>query len=254
MRAHAAGAAIPKSERGAAIALGNFDGVHRGHQVVIESARKAAASLNAPLGVAVFAPHPRRVFAPDSPPFRLQSRAQRARALEALGVDELYEIGFDRALAQSSDAEFAEHVLHQQLGVKHVSIGADFRFGRGRMGDAASLAKLGERFGFSVDAVSLLPGAEDKVSSSAIRTAIAAGDMGAAADLLSRPGAIEGEVQRGFARGRGFGIATANVPLGDYVRPDSAFTPCACAWARRCTRASPASASIPPSARCRSRC
>ena len=205
--------------RGAAIALGNFDGVHRGHQAVIASARAAADRLGAPLGVAVFDPHPRRLFQPDAPPFRLQTPDQRARALAGLGVSHLYKIGFDRALSQRSDREFAEQILAGELGVRHVSIGADFRFGRGRMGDALSLRRLGKELGFGVSAVEPIGGGESKYSSSAIRAALLAGDVAEAAAALGRPWAIEGVVQRGFARGRAFGFATANVPLGEYVRP-----------------------------------
>lgn len=211
-------ATVPDDARGASIALGNFDGVHRGHQAVIAAARTAAGAMGAPLGVAVFEPHPRRFFQPSAPPFRLQSAAQRARALAELGVDEVFEVGFDAALSQSSDRDFAEKLLRDCLGARHVCVGADFRFGRGRMGDAASLARLGEEFGFGVTAVAPV-GGEDKVSSSGVRAAIEAGDMERAEALLSRPWAIEGEVLHGFARGRDFGFPTANVALGDYVRP-----------------------------------
>ena len=211
-------ATIPDDARGAAIALGNFDGVHRGHQAVIASARAAAEETGAALGVLVFEPHPRRFFKPDAAPFRLQTSAQRARALAVAGVDEVFEIGFDAALANSTDREFAERLLRDCIGVTHVSVGADFRFGRGRMGDASSLRALGEELGFSVDAVAPVGGAA-KISSTLVRDAIAAGDMKQAADLLGRPWAIEGEVARGFARGRELGMPTANVPLGDYVRP-----------------------------------
>jgi len=211
-------ATIHDDARGAAIALGNFDGVHRGHQAVIASARAAAEETGAALGVLVFEPHPRRFFKPDAAPFRLQTSAQRARALAVAGVDEVFEIGFDAALANSTDREFAERLLRDCIGVTHVSVGADFRFGRGRMGDASSLRALGEELGFSVDAVAPVGGAA-KISSTLVRDAIAAGDMKQAADLLGRPWAIEGEVARGFARGRELGMPTANVPLGDYVRP-----------------------------------
>ena len=170
------------------------------------------------LGVAVFEPHPRRFFKPDAAPFRLQSSKQRARALSELGVEEVFEIGFDTALARSSDRDFAERVLRDLIGVTHVSVGADFEFGKGRCGNAASLAKLGEDFGFTVDAVEPVGGAH-KVSSSAIRDAIGRGDMGEATELLTRPWAIEGEVLKGFQRGRTLGFPTANVALGDYVRP-----------------------------------
>lgn len=218
MQRHAADQEIAANSRGAAIALGNFDGVHLGHQAVIASARRAAAASGAPLGVAVFEPHPRRVFQPDAPSFRLQTNDQRARALAALGVAQLYEIGFDRALSQLSDEEFAHRILAERLGVVHVSVGADFRFGRGRMGDAASLARFGAALGFSVDAVAPV-GNGAKISSSAIRTALSEGAVDQAAALLGRFWAIEGIVQRGFQRGREFGFATANVALGDYVPP-----------------------------------
>ena len=176
---------ITESARGGAIALGNFDGVHLGHQAVIASARAASQRLGAPLGVAVFEPHPRRVFQPDAPPFALQTSDQRARALGELGVEHLYEIGFDRALSQLSDEEFAHGVLSRRLGVRHISVGRDFRFGRGRMGDAESLKRLGGMLGFSVDAVAPV-GEDKKISSSAIRAAIGAGAMDKAASLLGR--------------------------------------------------------------------
>ena len=168
--------------------------------------------------MAVFEPHPRRFFKPDSAPFRLQSPKQRARVLSQLGVEEVFEIGFDAGIAGSTDREFAERVLRDLIGITHVSVGADFQFGKGRCGNAASLAKLGEELGFSVDAVQPVGGAQ-KVSSSAIRDALARGDMGEATELLTRPWAIEGEVLQGFQRGRTLGFPTANVSLGDYVRP-----------------------------------
>jgi riboflavin kinase / FMN adenylyltransferase len=210
---------VPDDARGAAIALGNFDGVHLGHQAVIASAGEVALERQIALGAAVFEPHPRRFFRPDLPPFRLQSRTQRARILAELGVTEVFEIGFDAALAGSTDREFAERVLRDLLGAAHVSVGADFRFGKGRMGDASSLAALGAEHGFTVGAVTPVKTDTAKISSTAIREAIAAGEMGEAQRMLGRPWAIEGEVLRGFARGAGFGFPTANLALGDYARP-----------------------------------
>lgn len=210
---------IANAARGAAIALGNFDGVHRGHQAVIAAARQAALELNAPLAAAVFEPHPRCYFQPDTPPFRIQSKNQRASALEALGVNYIFEIGFDAALAAKSGEAFARDVLSARLGARHVSVGADFRFGKNRMGDAKALADWGMQFGFAVTAVSPLGEGGEKFSSSAIRTAIGDGDMARAADLLTRPWAIEGVVQKGFQRGRGIDVPTANVALGEYARP-----------------------------------
>lgn len=212
-------ASIPDDARGAAIALGNFDGMHKGHQAVIASARAVGDLRGVALGAAVFEPHPRRFFQPDAPAFRLQTPAQRARALGEAGVSEVFEIGFDKALSQSSDREFAEAVLKTLLGASHVSVGADFRFGRGRMGDSKALARLGHELGFSVDVVASVADGATKYSSTGVRDAIAAGDVERAGELLGRPWAIEGEVLRGFARGRDFGFPTANVALGEYVRP-----------------------------------
>jgi riboflavin kinase / FMN adenylyltransferase len=210
---------IPEDARGAAIALGNFDGVHLGHQAVIASARAVADDQDIALGAAVFEPHPRRFFKPDLPPFRLQTPKQRARSLGDAGVEEVFEIGFDAALSQSTDREFAERILRDLLGAAHVSVGADFRFGKGRMGDAASLTKLGDELGFSVEAVESVSEGAEKISSTGIREAIAVGAMDKAAAMLGRPWAIEGEVLRGFQRGRDFGFPTANLALGDYIRP-----------------------------------
>lgn len=217
---NAPSSSVPDDARGAAIALGNFDGVHLGHQAVVASARAVAEERGIALGAAVFEPHPRRFFQPDAPPFRLQSNAQRARALAELGVEEVFEIGFDAALAGSSDRVFAEKLLKDALGAAHVSVGDDFRFGHKRMGDVASLTTLGQELGFSVDAIGEVSGDDDvRVSSTVVREAIAAGAMDKAREMLTRPWAIEGEVQRGFQRGRDFGFPTANLNLGEYVRP-----------------------------------
>jgi riboflavin kinase/FMN adenylyltransferase len=210
--------ALDATLRGAAFALGNFDGVHAGHARVVEDAVRVARSQGRLAGAAVFEPHPRQVFAPDAAPFRLQSPGQRARALAALGVALIVEIRFDAELAKLTDAEFVRQVLVQQLGAAHVAVGADFTFGRGRMGNAQSLAQLGAAQGLSVSAVEVVGGME-KVSSSAIRTAIAHGRMDEAAQLLGRPWAIEGIVLPGQARGRTIGFPTLNLGLGSYQRP-----------------------------------
>lgn len=215
MRRHAPNQDIPADARGASIALGNFDGVHKGHQAVIAAARAQGGRTAG----AVFAPHPRRVFNPDAPPFLLQNAGQRARAIAALGVHELFEIAFREDFAQLSGEDFARYILKEMLGARHVAVGEDFRFGRGRERDAAALAALGQSLGFGVTAVAPVKGDGARISSTAIRDAIQRGDVGAAAAMLTRPWAIEGVVARGFQRGRGFGFATANVALGDYVRP-----------------------------------
>jgi riboflavin kinase / FMN adenylyltransferase len=211
----------PAEVRGAALALGNLDGVHLGHQAVIASARLAAAAANAPLAAGVFEPHPRRVFQTDAPPFQLQSTAQRARALAGLGVEILYDIAFDRTLAGLTDEAFCTNVLGAQIGARHVAVGADFCFGRGRMGSAESLARHGARVGFSVSAIGPIDDRDSpgKVSSTAIRDALAEGAVNTAARLLGRPWAIEGVVGPGAQRGRTIGFPTANVALGAYLRP-----------------------------------
>jgi riboflavin kinase/FMN adenylyltransferase len=215
MRRHQPHTPIPADARGAALALGNFDGVHLGHQAVIAAAQARGLAL----AVAVFEPHPRRFLKPDAAPFRLQTSAQRAAVFARLGVDEVFEIGFDATLTQLSDASFAQTILTHRLGAAHVSVGHDFRFGRGRMGDVASLTRFGGDMGFSVSATALVESEGMRVSSTTIRELIATGGVERAAALLGRPWAIEGVVQRGFARGRGFGFATANLALGEYVRP-----------------------------------
>jgi riboflavin kinase/FMN adenylyltransferase len=210
----------PPALRGAAIALGSFDGVHKGHQAVVAAARAAAHERGLSLGAGVFEPHPRQVFRPEDPPFRLQSPGQRARALGALGVETVFQIKFDRALAGLTDSEFARAVLHDKIGAAHVVVGFDFQFGRGRMGDAASLTRLGQSLGFTVSVVeAVADAAGPKISSSAIRAAIGEGRVEAARDWLGRPWAIEGIVGPGAARGRTIGFPTANVGLGAYVRP-----------------------------------
>ncbi len=211
---------LPASQRGAAAALGAFDGVHRGHQAVIASAREAAERLDAPLAVVSFDPHPRRFFQPDAAPFRLMTPGQMARALEPLGVDRLYLLPFDADMAAMSDEAFALEVLAGGLGLSHASVGFDFTYGKGRTGSPEALARIGRRLGFSVALTERIDDAGGlKLSSSAVREALNAGDMARAARILGRPFAIEGEVVHGDKRGRTIGVPTANVRLGDYMRP-----------------------------------
>lgn len=209
---------IPSDARGASIALGNFDGVHIGHQAVVAGARRA----NAVLAAAVFEPHPRQFFQQAVKPFRLQSPLQRMRALESLGVETIFEIRFDAALAALTDQAFVDEILVGALGAKQVAVGFDFRFGRDRMGDAAGLQRLCAAHGVAVSVIDAVDDAShdrEKVSSSAIRAAIEAGDVAEAADFLTRPFAIEGVVGPGAQRGRTIDFPTANVALSGYVRP-----------------------------------
>jgi riboflavin kinase/FMN adenylyltransferase len=211
---------LPASQRGGAAALGAFDGVHRGHQAVIASAREAAERLSAPLSVVSFDPHPRRWFQPDAAPFRLMSPDQMARALEPLGVERLYLLPFDAEMASMSDEAFAVDVLSKGLGLVHASVGFDFTYGKGRTGSPEALARIGRQLGFSVSVTDRVDDAGGlKLSSSAVREALNAGDMARASAILGRPFAIEGEVVHGEKRGRTIGIPTANVRMGDYMRP-----------------------------------
>jgi len=206
--------------RGAAVALGNFDGVHRGHRQVIAEAAKAAAVLGAPLGVVTFEPHPRVYFQRESDPFRLMTVEQQARALDALGVDLFYVLRFDEALAHLSDEAFAREVLHQGLGARHVAAGFDISFGQGRTGSPDSLRRFGAELGFGVSIAEPIADRDgEKCSSSGVRQALKEGRPERAAALLGRPFAIEGVVVHGDKLGRTIGFPTANIALGDYVRP-----------------------------------
>lgn len=211
---------LDEAQRGAAVAIGAFDGVHRGHQAVIDLARQAARDLNVPLGVVSFAPHPRRYFAPEAAPFGLMTPDQMGHALEVLGVERLYLLPFDAEMAAMSDEEFAGRVLAQGLGIRHAAVGFDFTFGKGRSGSPQALTAYGQALAFGVSMVERIDDADGlKLSSSAVREALKAGDMDRAARILGRPFAIAGEVVHGDKRGRTIGVPTANVQLHGYMRP-----------------------------------
>ena len=210
---------LPPSARGASLALGAFDGVHRGHRAVIAGAAEAARRRNAPLGVLTFDPHPRRWFVPDDPPFLLTTPDQQCRLFASLGVEWLYRLPFDAAMAALSEEAFVAEVLAEGLGARHVSTGQDFTFGKGRKGGPETLKRLAGRHGFSVSTAPLVLQAGLKCSSSAIRDALIAGRPETAAAMLGRPFAIKGVVVHGEHLGRTIGFPTANIELGDYVRP-----------------------------------
>lgn len=211
---------LSEAERGAAAALGNFDGVHLGHAQVIGLAREAAVSLGAPLAVITFDPHPRRVFRPSNPPFRLTTLNQQVRALEALGVERLHLLPFDFAMASMTDRQFADEVLCEGLGVRHVAVGFDISFGSGRTGSPETMKAYGAELGFGVSVAPALTSASgEKISSSQVRAALRDGRPDEAAAVLGRPFAIEGVVRRGRQLGRTLGFPTANVELDDYVAP-----------------------------------
>lgn len=212
---------LAPEDKGAVIALGNFDGLHRGHQAVIAQAKSIADDLGAPLGIGLFRPHPYRYFKPDAPPFRLMSAAIRAEIMPSLGVDFLYEIPFDAELRERDDVQFVEDVLHQGLGIKHVVVGDDYGFGKNRCGDVESLTRLCAERAIGVSALSPigLHRQYGKYGSTEIRTALRQGDVFHAAHMLSRPWIVDGLVQQGQKRGRTINFPTANLEFGDLVRP-----------------------------------
>jgi len=205
---------VEPADRGASVAIGNFDGVHLGHQSVIDIARARAVELDVPLGILTFEPHPREHFAPDAPPFRLMGREARAHRLEKLGVERLYELNFNAAMAALTPYAFAHNVLSRGLGLSHVVVGADFCFGKGRAGDAADLEQFGREMGFGVTIARLLEGGKgQEVSSTAIRTALSDGRPRDAAAMLGHWHRIEGMVVGGEQRGRELGYPTANMSI-----------------------------------------
>jgi len=204
---------VDQADRGASVAIGNFDGVHLGHQSVIDIARTQAAALGAPLGVLTFEPHPREYFAPDAPPFRLMSREARAHRLQKLGIEKLYELNFNAAMAALTPDEFAHNVIARGLGLRHVVVGADFCFGKGRAGDARDLERFGQEMGFGVTIAQLLEGRTGQVSSTAIRAALSEGRPRDAAAMLGHWHRIDGPVVGGEQRGRELGYPTANMSI-----------------------------------------
>jgi riboflavin kinase/FMN adenylyltransferase len=211
---------IPVEARGAVVALGNFDGIHRGHQAVIAAAAEKARALGTTHAVLTFEPHPREFFRPDQPPFRLTPLRIKARQFEAMGVDNLFVLHFDAELSGKSAEAFVVEVLSEGLGVAHVVVGYDFVFGHGRLGTAALLADLGRLHGFGVTALPPV-GVEqgDVFSSTLVRQHLQAARPLQAALLLGRPWEIEGRVEHGQKLGRDLGFPTANLMLGEYLQP-----------------------------------
>jgi riboflavin kinase/FMN adenylyltransferase len=199
---------LDPSTRGTSVAMGNFDGIHRGHQSVIDLARG-----NGPLGIVTFEPHPRQFFAPEAPPFRLMNAEARANRLARLGVEHLFQLPFDSALAGLSPEGFIDQVLHRGLGVAHVVVGADFCFGKGRKGTAQDLATLCADRGIRTTIAPLVTDAGAEISSTNIRRALTEGRPRDAAAMLGHWHRIEGEVLHGDKRGRDLGYPTANMSV-----------------------------------------
>lgn len=219
LRSIALGDGLPASLRGAHVAIGNFDGMHRGHQAVLAATLDRARAEGRPALALTFEPHPRTFFAPDAPVFRLTPPAAKARLVTALGLDGLVVAPFDADLAGLSAEDFVASVLVARLGLASATVGWDFHFGKGRSGSPAFLSEAGKRHGFGVDVVEPHT-AEDGalVSSSRIRGALEAGDLAQASGLLGYRWFVEGEIVGGDRRGRDLGFPTANMRLADDCR------------------------------------
>ena len=213
---------VPDSCRGGVVAIGNFDGVHRGHQTLLARAAAEAQRLGVAWGVMSFEPHPRSFFRPDEPVFRLTPPALKARLVAALGASFMAVLDFDRALAALSPEEFVRLHLVERLGVRHVVMGYDFHFGKGRQGSPATMTELGARFGFGVSIVEQVTDEGDQHSpfaSSAIRQALRHGHVAAAARDLGYHWSVLGEVVKGDQRGRTIGFPTLNIVLDKGADP-----------------------------------
>ncbi len=221
MRVHRHYDRLPAADRGSVVAIGNFDGVHRGHQAVIGEARRIAAGIGAPTAVLTFEPHPRSFFRPADKPFRLTPLRLKAHAIEALGVDLLFVVRFDAQFAAYPAERFVAEVIGKAgLGARHVVTGYDFVFGQGRSGNAVLLERLAREHGYAYTAVSPVAAENGEIySSTQIRAYLQAGKPKEAARLLGRPWEIEGRVETGQQRGRTIGFPTANVRLVDVLQP-----------------------------------
>jgi riboflavin kinase / FMN adenylyltransferase len=196
-----------------ALTIGNFDGVHLGHQAMLAKLRTAAAARGLPPCVMTFEPHPREFFAPDKAPVRLTSLREKLELLAGQGVERVHVCRFNFALAQVTAQEFIERILVRGLGVRWLQVGDDFRFGARRAGDLGMLKAQAARHGYAVEAMATVELDGERVSSTAVREALAAGDMAKAARLLGHPYRISGRVVRGDQLGRKLGFPTANVRM-----------------------------------------
>lgn len=210
---------MPDALRGAIIALGNFDGFHLGHQAVAGEAIAWAKAEGRPAIIATFDPHPVRFFKPDAAPFRLTTLEQRQELFAAAGADAMLVFAFDAELAATTAEDFMARLLVERLGAAGVVTGEDFTFGRGRGGNVALLQTRGAELGLAARAVGPVLEEGEVVSSSRIRAALKNGDCKTATRLLTRPFVIRGVVQHGDKVGRTIGFPTANLPLGNYLRP-----------------------------------
>ena len=195
------------------LTIGNFDGLHRGHRALLERLTEKARTLSLPATVMTFEPHPRELFTPEQAPARLTNLREKIRLLADCGIDRLFICHFNTRLAALDAETFIQRILVQGLGVRHLYIGDDFQFGRGRCGNFALLRTAGERLGFDVEAMHTIDWQGERVSSSRIRELLAAGDLEHAERLLGRPYSLSGRVVHGKKIGRQIGFPTANIPL-----------------------------------------
>ncbi|MEM6624235.1 MAG: bifunctional riboflavin kinase/FAD synthetase [Pseudomonadota bacterium] len=201
--------------RGASVAMGNFDGVHQGHRALIET----AAVRPGPTGVVTFEPHPRRFFQPDAPPFRLTTPEEKARILADLKVDVLVNLPFDADMAGMEPEDFVQRVLVRGLGLSHVVVGSDFRFGKRRRGDVAMLREIGNESGMGVTIHELIGDDVGEFASTAVRVMVEQGRCADAARALGRWHTVSGPVIKGDQRGRDLGYPTANLAYGEQLVP-----------------------------------
>lgn len=213
--------AVPREARGAAIAVGNFDGLHLGHRAVIGEAGKIAHAAGIPWAVLTFEPHPRTLFQPNTEPFRVTPFRTKVREIAALGVEFLVVLRFDRGLSERSAESFVTDVLVNGLGARHVVSGYDFVFGHRRQGNCELLLAMGRKAGFDFTAVHpIMDASVTPYSATRVRSSLKEGDPKRAAALLGRPFEIEGRVVSGDRRGRLIGFPTANIPLSRWqLRP-----------------------------------
>jgi len=212
---------VDPAARGAVVALGNFDGLHRGHAAVLGEARRIARERGAPFGVVTFEPHPRDFFGRATVPFRLTPFRVKARLLAAAGVDVMVNLRFDSALAGMEAEDFVARALVAGLGVRHVVVGPGFVFGKGRAGNDALLRRLAAREGFGFTEIAAVHLGDSRCSSTEVRALIRRGRVDEAAAMLGRTWEIEGRVGHGEGRGRALGFPTANIALAHVLHPDA---------------------------------
>jgi riboflavin kinase / FMN adenylyltransferase len=199
--------------KGMVVAMGNFDGVHLGHRAVIDAARRMGLAQGRPAYAVTFEPHPRSYFSPNTPQFRLTDEAAKLRLLAATGLSGAVVMTFDRRRAETTAQDFIHHDLIERLGISGIAVGYDFHFGKGRVGSPGLLVAEAPRLGIEVDVQPHVDIAERPVSSSAIRMALAEGQIDEATAMLGGPWFINGEVIHGEKRGRDLGYPTANIRL-----------------------------------------